>query len=157
MDIIAHGLWTYVAAGKQRVTDRLRWLVFFGILPDLVWLPTTLWWLVTAGQLQFSTPLYDVSHSLVVWLGFTFVATLYDRRAYLVTWPWALHILVDIPGHLGGIRTPILWPLSHLTFPGWWSWLSVPWLIANYAVLAFLIAGIAIRKKESAGERPRLP
>ena len=150
MDILAHGLWTYVAAGTQRETSRLKWLVFFGTLPDLIWLPATAFWLVTTGHLRFSMPLYDVSHSLVVWVVVTFVATLYHHRAYAIMWPWALHILMDIPGHNTPqlLFTPFLWPVSRFTIHGWWDWLSAPWLIVTYVVLAFIISGIFIHKKD---------
>lgn len=117
------------------------------MLPDLVWLPATAYNLVAAGSVHFFIPLYHVSHSLVVFAVCTLVASLYHRRAAYVMWPWALHILVDIPGHID-LPTPFLWPLSDFTIHGWFDWLSLPWLIANYAVLTFVIAGIAIREKD---------
>lgn len=147
MDILAHGLWIYAVSKAKKNPLLVRWQVFFGIFPDLVWLPATAFWLVTTGMVRFSMPLYDVSHSLVVWAAVTLVAMLYYRRAYLLTWPWALHIAIDIPGHTD-LQTPFLWPLSDFTVRGWFDWMSAPWLTANYAVLAFVIAGIALRKRD---------
>jgi len=150
MDTLAHGLLTYAIAGAKRTPRHWKWLVLFGILPDLVWLPATTYWLVTEGHVRFSIPLYDISHSLVVWAAVTLCTMLYFRHAYAVTWPWALHILIDIPGHNTAqvIFTPFLWPFSRFVIHGWWNWLSVPWLIVNYAVLTFVIAGILLRKRD---------
>lgn len=148
MDTLAHGLWTYAVSPSKKLLALLRWQVLFGVLPDLVWLPATAYWLLTTGHVRFSMPLYDVSHSIVVWAALTMLAMLYYRKAYAVTWPWLLHILIDIPGHID-LQTPFLWPLSRYTVHGWFEWMSVPWLTANYAVLAFVIAGIALRKRDT--------
>jgi len=147
MDTLIHGLWTYVASPSKRSTPLLRWQLFFGVFPDLVWLPVTAYWLLTTGHLNFSMAFYEVSHSFVVWGAVVLVAMVWYRKAYLALWPWALHILIDIPGHNAAkdLLTPFLWPVSDVVIRGWWNWLSVPWLIANYAAVAVVIAVIVYR------------
>ena len=123
------------------------WQTFFAMFPDLVWTPATAYWLITTSHLRFSTPLYDVSHSLVVFVVMVGAVTFFYHRAYLLMWPWALHIFVDVPGHLGDIRTPILWPLSRFTFPGWWNWETMTWVIINYCLLVVALIVIWWRKR----------
>ncbi|MFH0829380.1 MAG: hypothetical protein V1907_04360 [Candidatus Kerfeldbacteria bacterium] len=147
MDILAHGLVTYVIASAKKTPHHWKWLVLFGILPDLIWLPATTFWLVTEGRIRFSLPLYDISHSLIVWAAVTLFAMLYFRRVYMVTWPWAVHILIDIPGHRE-LLTPLLWPVSRFTVHGWWDWLSMPWLIVTYVALLFVLSGVALRNRD---------
>lgn len=129
MDTLAHGLWTY-ALSRTRQRSPWKLLVFFGILPDLLWLPTIL-----LGRLGFNNTLfiilYNISHSLVVWILVTLIISAVRGRFFWATWPWALHILIDIPGH-PDFHTPFLWPVSSWTIAGWWDWLTPVLLVGNY-------------------------
>jgi hypothetical protein len=149
MDIIAHGLWTYVAGHKNK--NRANWyrLIFFGILPDLIWIPFTVVNLFITRQIHYFWPPYNVGHSLAIWLVVTLVIMIRWRNAFKFTWPWALHILIDIPGHLD-MFTPILWPISNWKISGQWDWLTWPWLAGTYVILVAIIFCLyrkKIRKK----------
>lgn len=135
MDTLAHGLWTYILGRKTQPRSNWHWLVFFGIFPDLVWLPFTALSVVTSGQIVFFQGPYNISHSVVIWALVSALLMFRWRRAFYFTWPWALHILIDIPGHLD-MHTPIFWPISSFKISGAWDWLTPWWLLANYLVLA---------------------
>jgi hypothetical protein len=134
MDTFAHGLVTYAVGQSVKSRVNWRWLVFFGVFPDLVWLPFTFIHLLTSSKIYFFNGPYNVSHSLVIWAAVSLLATIKWRQAFWYTWPWALHLLIDIPGHIS-MPTPILWPLSNWKIPGAFEWLTWPWLIATYAGL----------------------
>lgn len=131
MDTFAHGLATY--AIRQSINSRIswRWLVFFGMFPDLCWLPFTLVHLLTSGSISFFNGPYNISHSFVIWLVISALATIRWRKAFLYTWPWALHIFIDMFGHID-MPTPILWPISDWKFQGHFDWLTPPLFIATY-------------------------
>lgn len=134
MDTLAHGLVTY--AVRQSVNSRVnwRWLVFFGMGPDLVWLPFTALHILSGGGIYFFNGPYNISHSLVIWVTVSLLATIRWRRSLAYSWPWALHILIDMPGHLD-MHTPILWPVSNWKLNGLFDWLTWPWLTATYVGL----------------------
>lgn len=140
MDTFAHGLVTYAVNQSFRRQLDWRWLVFFGALPDLIWLPFTLVSLLTSGHIYFFNGPYNISHSLVIWAAVSLLATLRWRKTFLCTWPWALHLLIDLPGHTD-MATPIFWPISNWKIMGWFDWLAVPWLIATYIglIIVFLV------------------
>ncbi len=135
MDIFAHGLVTYAVRQSANIRSNWRWLVFFGMFPDLVWLPFTALQFLTHGNIYYFQGPYNLSHSFVIWVAVSLLATIRWRKIFFYTWPWALHILIDIPGHLD-MRTPILWPISNFKFHGLFSWLTLPWLLATYGALA---------------------
>lgn len=166
MDVVSHGLWSYVAArGATLRTERFRVRPFlaatFGMLPDVVaFAPLTVWsavQLVTgnahlAGHraaedyiaanvpwLQtVTTQLYGASHSLVVWT-IVFCVLLAFRRWWREWFAWLLHIVVDIPTHSReSYPTPALWPLSDWTFDGV-TWRSAAILIPNFVLLAIAL------------------
>lgn len=144
MDTLAHGILIYGISRVPRPPLRPWWLlVGFGMLPDAVWI---------AGSV-FGVPfdaLYRVSHSLVIWGILSLIAfVLVSRRAFAITWPWGLHILVDIPGHVSPPLTPLLWPVSDITIRGWWNWLDLPWLVGTYAALGVTLALVEWRRRVS--------
>ncbi len=143
MDILAHGIATYLvgSTGKSRVD--WRWLAFFGMLPDLIWIPFTLYSLAIGQGLVYHWAPYNTSHSLVLWLIVSILATIRWRNAFSYTWPYALHILFDIPGHID-MPTPILWPISHWHINGFFDWLSWPWFPLTY--IAFILLYIVLWK-----------
>lgn len=154
MDTIAHGLVTYAVGRSVQSRIDWRWLVFFGAWPDLVWLPFTFIKILTSGHLYFFNGPYNISHSLVIWAVMSSLAMVRWRKAFLYTWPWALHILIDIPGHID-MPTPILWPLSNWKIHGWFDWLSWPMMAGTYVLLIAWYIVIRRRKKfPSSHNRP---
>jgi len=145
MDILAHGLWTYAINRRPTNQRKWKWLILVGVFPDLVWLPYTAWQLVTTGHLVFSMGIYHWTHSLVIWAAASMILWLWRRPWGWLTWPWALHIIIDIPGHRD-MLTPFLWPVSNFAFHGWWDWLSWPWLTATYIGLAIAVGFISRQK-----------
>lgn len=154
MDTIAHGLATY--AVRQTINSRIdwRWLVFFGAFPDLVWLPFTFINLLTSGKIYFFNGPYNISHSLIIWAFVSLVAMLRWRQSWLYTWPWALHIIIDVPGHLD-MATPILWPLSNWKIYGWFDWLSWPMMMATYVFLITWYVVIRHWRKSKPSNNPK--
>jgi len=150
MDTLAHGLWS-IAIGKT-ARSRITWwrLALVGAGPDLIWLPFTFINLLSSGAIYFFQGPYNISHSLVIWIIGSLLLTIKWRRVFTWTWPWALHILIDIPGHLD-MYTPIFWPISNKKFPGLFDWLSLKNILLTYGALAFvfLIIFFFRRKKKS--------
>ncbi len=152
MDIVSHGLWGALAFGRKSRAS--FWLAFvIGLAPDLfsfgiLWVAATLG-LSTQPDFSHGTPpestiplyvhhLYDVTHSLVVFLCVFLVITLWLKRPAWEVGSWGLHVLVDIPTHsLAFFPTPFLWPLSDWRFDGW-QWNTHTILIPNYVVLSLL-------------------
>lgn len=169
MDVVSHGLWSYVGARAVTIRNaRLRLRPFvataFGMLPDIIaFAPLTIWSAVQfingkshlAGHraaeeyiarnvpwLQtLTTQLYGASHSLIVWLVVFGVLLLF--RVWWREWlAWLLHILVDIPTHSReSYPTPALWPLSDWTFDGA-TWRSAAILIPNFILLAIALLAV---------------
>jgi len=137
MDTIAHGLVTYAVRQSTRSKVGWRWLVFFGMFPDFVWLPFTFVNLLTSGAIYFFNGPYNVSHSYIIWFVVSALCTVRWRKIFLYTWPWAIHILIDMPGHVD-MHTPILWPISDWKFVGLFDWLTVPWFVVTYSGLAIV-------------------
>lgn len=166
MDVLSHGLWSYVAArGATLRNERIRVRPFlaasFGMLPDLIaFAPLTIWSAVQlisgnthlAGHraaedyiaanvpwLQIvTTQLYGASHSLVVWT-IVFCVLLAFRLWWREAFAWLLHIVVDIPTHSReSYPTPALWPLSDWTFDGV-TWRAGAILIPNFVLLAIAL------------------
>ncbi len=137
MDILAHTLWAYGIARIAKLKQRWLILGIIGAGPDFIWLPFTAFDFVMGHSLRFHYRPYEISHSLVLWLLLTLISSIRWRKAITWTWPWALHILIDIPGHID-MPTPFLWPVSHFTFRGVFDWLSPKLLLINYSVLAII-------------------
>lgn len=169
MDVLSHGLWSYVAArGATIRSDRFRIRPFlaaaFGMLPDLIaFAPLTLWSAVQfvsgnahlAGHraaeeyiarnvpwLQTLTiQSYGATHSLIVW-AVVFCLLLAFRLWWREWLAWLLHILVDIPTHSReSYPTPALWPLSDWTFDGA-TWRSAAILVPNFVLLAMALFAV---------------
>ncbi len=145
MDIFSHGLWTGVIYSRISWPARI-WAILFGVLPDLssfgILFIQSLFIGWHFGPLQIhSIPgyivvLYNISHSLIVWLIiFGFVWLIYKKP----WWPVAaalIHIIIDVPTHSADFfPTPFLWPISSYTFNGY-SWGHPNFLLVNYCLLA---------------------
>lgn len=159
MDILAHGLWSGAIYRKKRVW----WAVLFGIAPDLFSFGIVFATHVlqngfvrpqfVEGELPradlvpaYAHALYNITHSLVVWLAVFIIIWILARKIPWEFSAWALHIIIDIPTH--GVQffpTPFLWPLPQPFFVNGISW-GTPWFTAlNYGTLfvvytSFIIA-----------------
>ena len=147
MDTLAHGLWAYSIGKGAHLRERWLVLALMSAGPDLVWLPFTAFDFLTHKGIIFHTRPYELSHSLVIWLGISLQATLRWKKAFAWTWPWALHILIDIPGHID-LPTPFLWPISHYTIHGWFDWLTPKILLINYFSLAIIFFTLWLRDRK---------
>lgn len=176
MDIFSHGLWTGAVckAVNKKIQGHplhVRLTVFWGVFPDLfaftigfLWL----FWNLITGAMSFSdlhrpgtvepaphdrlpifrliSILYNISHSLIVFLLFFGILYLIFRRPVWELGGWLFHILLDIPSHSYRFYpTPFLWPVSGWKFNGY-SW-TEPWfIILNYS--AIIIAYLILWKKK---------
>ncbi len=173
-------------AGKIKRPLKVWQAIFWGVSPDIfaftlpfVWM----FWNIVFGDMEFSdfprpeniepaardtlpifqlaSQLYNISHSLIVFiLIFALAAVLLRvklppslklwRTSRRMPWEmsgWLLHILVDIPTHSYRFYpTPFLWPFSEWKFNGF-SW-GVPWfIILNYSAL--ILVYLVLRRKKS--------
>ncbi|MEK7097328.1 MAG: hypothetical protein AAB906_00600 [Patescibacteria group bacterium] len=159
------------SANKIKKPVRVWRMVFWGVFPDLfafslpfVWM----FWNIIFGGLKFSdfprpeavepaardtlpvfqlaSYLYNISHSLIIFIAVFAVVWLIWRRPIWEMSGWLLHVLIDIPTHSYRFYpTPFLWPLSEWKFNGF-SW-GTPWfIILNYSAI-ILVYWILRRKK----------
>lgn len=169
MDIFAHALWT-TAAYKQLYDKKhthlsLKWAAFWGVFPDLfaftipfvmlfVNLATghlprnTYGW--DSGMQSLAYQLYNISHSLVIFLVTFLIVWALRRKAPLVMLGWALHILIDVPTHVAEFyATPIFWPISGWKFTHGISW-GAPWfMVLNYSSLILVYTYFFYKFKKS--------
>lgn len=168
MDILAHGLWAGAAAkiaNKKRKKKSFPVLrtALFGVFPDLFAFTVLMMWYgikLLGGEYHFSdlpqpsevepsspdtiwifrftTLLYSISHSFVVFLLVFALIFLIKRRILLEMFGWLFHIVIDVFTHSYAFYpTPVFWPISTWHFDGL-PW-DTPWfMVANYASL-FLI------------------
>ena len=159
MDILSHGLWGAVAFGRRNRPS--FWLAFLlGLAPDLLsfGILQLAVWLGMAPRPDFShgTPpessippyvhhLYDVTHSLVIFLALFLLVWALRKRPVWELGAWGLHVLVDVPTHsYAFFPTPIFWPLFSWKFDGW-QWMNPVILIPNYLLLALCYAWFIAR------------
>ncbi|PWB80143.1 MAG: hypothetical protein C3F08_05095 [Candidatus Methylomirabilota bacterium] len=155
MDFVSHGLWGGIAFGR---TNRRSFILAAacGMLPDLV--PFGPWRLaVFLGLAQrpphhgweppdpWSIPtyvyrLYDLTHSLVVFLAvFAVISVLYRKPIWEIC-AWGLHVSMDIFTHSTRFfPTPFLWPISSVAVDGW-PWGQSAIFVPNVILLALLYA-----------------
>ncbi len=147
MDIVAHGIWSAIAYSGQ-ARPRAYAGIVWGVLPDIIPAAASAALIPVMGLSRAGfAAAYPFTHSLVIFAA-AFALTALVRRA--VYWPmlaWGLHILVDIPGHQRFL-TPFLFPLSEYRVMGWWEWLSIPGLIANYTAIAVVTALLWRRRRK---------
>jgi|SRR3989344_6660553 len=159
MDILAHGLWSGLAA--RAVNIKVRWAIFWGVIPDFFAFTVPFIVMFARGILPFrpgepprdidlifrhTTTLYSISHSLIVFGAVFGLVYLVLRRPVWELLAWGMHILIDIPTHSYDFYpTPFLWPLSDLKVNGI-SW-ATPWFLAvNY--FAIVLVFLLLRKKK---------
>lgn len=137
MDIVSHGLWGAITFGRKSRWS--FWLAFMiGLAPDLLSFGI-LWSAATLGledQPDFSHgpppessipqyvhDLYNVTHSLVVFLIVFVLVWLLLKQPLWELAAWGLHVLVDVPTHSHAFfPTPVLWPLFNWKFNGTSRW-----------------------------------
>lgn len=187
MDLVSHGFWTAVLAmqfkRKRKIPLKITRTIFWGMFPDLFAFVLPIFILIfgaMAGKITFSdlpTPgkmgsvslltanvfqlislLYNIAHSLVIFLSVSVILRIFIsvnkrfnltskyRKFPLEIGGWAMHILIDIPTHtIGFFATPFLFPLSDWKFNGL-SW-RTPWFfMANY-FLMLCVYYFYLRKK----------
>ncbi|HLD06169.1 MAG TPA: hypothetical protein VJC16_01380 [Candidatus Nanoarchaeia archaeon] len=141
MDFLAHYLWSYAIYFSRK---RAALIALVGVAPDAISFGPHLVYSLLSTGLQLGPPanipdyvhvLYQLTHSLVIFLAAAGIAYAVTRRFPWILGPWGIHILIDIPTHTEAFfPTPFLWPLSSYTVSGI-SW-AAPWfMVANYAAL----------------------
>ena len=152
MDIVSHGLWGAIGFGRR--TRQSFWLAFMvGIAPDLfsfgILTMAAMLGLATQPDFTHGTPpessipeyvhdLYNVTHSLVVFLIVFLLVWLVVKQPIWELSAWGLHVLMDIPSHsFAFFPTPFLWPISDWKFNGW-QWMSPYIFIPNVALLVLV-------------------
>lgn len=162
MDTLSHGLWGGVACGRK---SRMSfWLAFFlGAAPDLFSFgPLFLGWALSGFPETYKSgeppnpalipalvfQLYNVTHSLLVWLAVFSILYTALKRPPWVFGAWALHILCDIPTHTTRyFPTPYLWPFP-TPFVNGFRW-SVWWfMLLNYGTLAAAYGWAFFKKRK---------
>ena len=161
MDIVSHGLWGAIAFGRR--TRRSFWLAFIvGIAPDVLsfGILTVAAMLGLADSPDFSrgTPpessipqyvhhLYNITHSLVVFLVVYLAVWLLVKRPIWELSAWGLHVFMDIPSHsFAFFPTPFLWPVFD------WKvnvcqWMSPSIFIPNAVLLIFVYVWYFARQR----------
>lgn len=157
MDIVAHGLWSYIIFHASR---QWKWAVFWGLFPDILgWGPYFVYRIIQGEPFGppalalipwWSWELYGLSHSLIIFIpvfGYSFY--LLKKRS----WPlaaWGIEILTDIPLHRPDyLPTPYLWPISPVesyAFPASFGWHSPWFMVGNYLIIILALLFIAVRK-----------
>ncbi|MCX6779285.1 MAG: metal-dependent hydrolase, partial [Candidatus Magasanikbacteria bacterium] len=133
MDIISHGLWGGIAFGRKKRSN-FWWAFGFGVMPDLFSFGLltifTALGLVSGPDWSNGVPsadsvpffvhrLYDITHSLIIFVVVFVVVWLIRKKPFLPLWAWGLHILMDIPTHSTNFfPTPFLWPFSEFRVNG---------------------------------------
>lgn len=136
MDIISHGLWGSLAAGRKN--KKSFWLAFlFGIAPDFIPFAPFFGEMILGLRKYpgFSTEppaailipdyvylLYKVTHSLIIFAVVFLTIWLIFKRPIWELSAWGLHVLFDIPTHnYKFFPTPFLWPILSTQING------IPW------------------------------
>ena len=162
MDIISHGLYGGALFGQKN--KKSFWLSFIlGMAPDLIAF-APYFFLVVVGvlpRLQYATEppytpmpefvhtLYNISHSLVIFVLLFLILWAIFRRPIWELLAWGLHILVDIPTHsYEFFPTPFLWPFSSVAVDGH-PWGTPEVFIPNIIALILVFAWYFWRKQKN--------
>ena len=89
--------------------------------------------------LKYVHHLYDVTHSLMIFLAVFLVVWAIRKRPVWELGAWGLHVLVDVPTHSSSFfPTPVFWPLFNWKFDGW-QWMNPAILVPNYVLLVLVL------------------
>ena len=163
MDIISHGLWGAAAIGRE---SRKKFIIAFliGAAPDFfsfgilffyragIYLGIFPKYVEAANSIHMPVPifvynLYNITHSLVVFLAVFGLVWLILQKPFWPLLVWALHILMDIPLHsYAFFPTPFLWPVSNFKINGI-SWANPGIFFTNVALLLVIYAIIFYKKR----------
>lgn len=149
MDIISHALLTNLVF--KDAPEQERWLaIIFGTMPDLVSFGSMFNSVFLRKILFFKKPpkslfppyimvLYDICHSLIVWLAIFLILWLFTPHWLALSWcGWGFHILLDIFTHnKRSFPTRILYPFSNFHFSGI-GWSNKWFMLFNYLLILFL-------------------
>lgn len=177
MDIVSHGLWAgtaYKAANKNKEKKfNVKAAAFWGMFPDLFAFTIPCIWILsslvlgnmtmdelpphlaamepaqsdTLFVLRLASGLYNISHSVFIFLLIFCLVYLLTKKTSWVMGGWLLHIIIDIPTHsYGFFPTPFLWPVSQWKFNGF-PW-NNPWfMLINYS--AIIVVYLLLRNKKT--------
>jgi hypothetical protein len=148
-----------ISVGAVRALDRrasVRWVPFFGLLPDLVDKPIELLAPVWANGWSRT-----VAHSLLGLAVFSLGAALVARRrAWIAIVPYALHFVLDRMWYEQD-RPVLLWPFIGFDLPRhappylhWWDRFQEPWQLGGELVGLSILLLVALNSNVG-GERPR--
>lgn len=158
MDTLSHYLWAVLLYWYFR--KEKKWLIgLSGALPDLMSFGIfILLALITGVSYEPGPPplevfpsiiftMYNITHSFLPIGIVAFFLWKFKPKWWHLSWGWFLHIITDIPTHTREFfPTPILWPLSTITFSGF-SWGQWWFMLLNYGLL--LIASFYLWKRDS--------
>ncbi len=138
MDTISHALWGYGLFGFRQQKPRPLLALFFGAMPDLMSFGIYLLLHVINGSYHPGPPpltalppwlftSYSIGHSFIISFAVIGLVAPMRRDIAFAMLAWPFHILLDAPFHARTyFPTPILWPLSNISFDGI-SWAN-PWV-----------------------------
>ncbi len=152
MDLFAHLVWSFIIFGKFVPSNQLIQILFFSILPDLIWgIPS--FFLFISDRLKGKTgflmvheregwikSVYYSSHSFVSVFVLFALGSILTKSVYMpLLYGWGLHLLFDMFLHKGTLGNKPLYPLGY-KINGLLHWKSRKFLIVNWAVIAVLLA-----------------
>lgn len=162
MDIVSHGLWGGITAGRDG--KKRFWTAFgFGVMPDLlsfgILFATSILGLASGPDFSNGPPsmssipsyisyLYNITHSLIVFSAIFAIIWFIRKKPLIPMLAWPLHIVMDIFTHTARFfPTPFLWPISDFKISGI-SWGSPEIFFPNVILLAVLYTAYFISKRK---------
>lgn len=173
MDIISHGLWSgalfeFINLKLKEKKFKFWEAAFWGMFPDIFAfvIPFFIFSIIIIIQKGFNLSnlmnslqsasysniikmLYNISHSLVIFVIVFFLVWLIFRKPIWVLCGWLLHILIDIPTHLKtDFPTQMFWPISNFNINGLIYWRDPKFMILDIVLLIVVYAIIfSIKRK----------
>ena len=149
MDVFAHVLYANLVFKDLPIEKRSIALVF-SVAPDFLSFSLLTFRMMINKNLRLAKPdlkhippyvhrLYDITHSLVVWLAVFLLLWFFAPKWLAIAFmAWGMHILIDIFTHTEEFfPTPLFWPISKFHF-SILSWSETWFQIANYSLIAIL-------------------
>jgi len=152
MDFFAHLAWSYIIFGKFVGLDQLIQILFFSVLPDLIWgIPAFfvfVWSKIKTGKGRlliheregWIRSLYYSSHSFVSIFILFAISSVLTKSIYTpLVYGWGLHLLFDMFLHKGTLGNKPLYPLGY-KIDGLIHWKNKKFLIISWVLIAFLFS-----------------